>query len=185
MEELKVGTVIISKQGEDSVNYQKFKEIINIKKIPVLIVGADNQARPQKIKIEKDLHFDILWPNNSKLLNENILNNNSIVCKLYYKDFSMLFTGDIEEIAEKQILEEYKSNLNILNSTILKVAHHGSKTSSIQGFIEVVKPNVVLIGVGESNKFGHPNDEVIARLKDLRKSNFSYRSNGRDNFKSR
>ena len=164
MEKLNVGTVIISKQGEVSANYQKFKEIINIKKIPVLIVGEDDLDRLQKIHIEKDLHFDILWPNNSKLVNENILNNNSIVCKLYYKDFSMLFTGDIEEIAEKQILEEYRGNLNILNSTILKVAHHGSKTSSIKEFIEAVKPKVALIGVGENNKFGHPNDEALERL---------------------
>ena len=175
MEKLNVGTVIISKQGEYSANYQKFKEIINIKRIPVLIVGEDNLARPQLIQIEKDLYFDILWPNNSKLMNENILKNNSIVCKLYYKDFSILFTGDREEIAERQILKEYIDNSNILNSTVLKVAHHGSKTSSIQEFIEAVKPKIALIGVGENNKFGHPNDEVIGRLKDLRKSNLSYR----------
>ena len=61
---------------------------------------------------------------------------------MYYKDFSILFTGDIEEVAEKQILQEYKKNLNILNSNILKVAHHGSKTSSTQEFIYVVKPKM-------------------------------------------
>ena len=48
-----------------------------------------------------------------------------------YKNFGMLFTGDIEEIAEKQILKEYK-NLRVLDADILKVAHHGSKTSSTQ-----------------------------------------------------
>ena len=96
------------------------------------------------------------------------MNNNSIVCKLHYKSFSMLFTGDIEEIAEKQILQEYKSNLNILNSTILKVGHHGSKTSSIEEFIGAVRPKIALIGVGKNNKFGHPNNEVIERLEKLR-----------------
>lgn len=84
-----------------------------------------------------------------------------------YKNFSMLFTGDIEEVAEKQILEEYK-NSNILNSNILKVGHHGSKTSTIQSFLEAVNPKVALIGVGENNKFGHPNDVVIKRLIDFR-----------------
>lgn len=54
-------------------------------------------------------------------IQENILNNNSVVAKLNYKNFSILFTGDIEEIAEKQILEEYKNNLQVLKSTILKV----------------------------------------------------------------
>ena len=81
-----------------------------------------------------------------------------------YKNFSILFTGDIEEIAEKRIIEEYNSNLNILNSAVLKAGHHGSKTSSTQNFIEAVNPQIVLIGVGENNKFGHPNESVIERL---------------------
>ena len=80
----------------------------------------------------------------------------------------MLFTGDIEKIAEKSILQEYKGNTNILNSTILKVAHHGSKTSSIQEFLDATKPNIAVIGVGENNKFGHPNEDVIKRLENLR-----------------
>ena len=79
----------------------------------------------------------------------------------------MLFTGDIEEVAEKQILHNYK-NSRILDSTILKVAHHGSKTSSIQEFLELVKPKIALIGVGDKNKFGHPNNDVIERLQNLR-----------------
>ena len=128
-----------------------------------------------RLKIEKDLYFDILWPSNSKLISENVLNNNSIVCKLHYKNFSCLFTGDIEEIAEKQILQEYKNNLQILNSTILKVAHHGSKTSSIQEFVDAVKPKVALIGVGKNNKFGHPNNDVIERIENIRYKNIQNR----------
>ena len=133
------------------------------KKIKVQVVGKGD-----RLKIENDVYFDILWPNNDNLVSDNVLNNNSIVCKLNYKDFSMLFTGDIEEIAEKQILSQYKNNLEILNSTILKVAHHGSKTSSIQNFVDIVKPKIALIGVGENNKFGHPNEDVIKRLEKLR-----------------
>lgn len=162
MEELKVGQVIISKQGEDSGNYRKFKEIVKENKIKVVVVNKGD-----RLKIEKELYFDILWPNNSNLIFENSLNNNSIVCKLNYKNFSMLFSGDIEEIAEKQILQEYKNSLQVLNSTVLKVGHHGSKTSSTKDFIESVKPKFALIGVGENNKFGHPNDDVIERLKNL------------------
>ena len=111
MEELKVEKVILSKQGEDSENYQKFKEIVKRKKIKVQIVN-----RADKLMIEKDVYFDILWPDSEKLIEENGLNNNSIVCKLYYKKFSMLFTGDIEEIAEKQILKKYKKNLNMIKA---------------------------------------------------------------------
>ncbi len=183
LKELKVKNVIISKQAEDSENFQKFKQIVNKRKIPVIIVGNkafDTYQKQninsiknidiickEKIQIEKNIYFDFLWPDNQNLLNENALNNNSIVAKLHYNNFSCLFTGDIEEIAEKQILQEYKDNLQTLSSTVLKTAHHGSKTSSIQDFIEVVKPKISLIGVGENNKFGHPNDDVISRLENI------------------
>lgn len=163
IEELKVKKVIISKQGEKSENFEKFKEIINKKKIEVVIVNKGD-----KLKIENNIFIDILWPNNDKFLSENSLNNNSIVCKLNFKNFSMLFTGDIEEKAEIQILKEYEKNQNILNATVLKVAHHGSKTSSTQQFINVVKPKIALIGVGENNMFGHPNNEVLDRLEKIR-----------------
>lgn len=163
MEELKVGKVVISKQVEDSENFQKFKEIVKEKCIKVIVV-----EKGDRLKIEDNFYFDILWPDNSNLITENVLNNNSIVCKFQYKKFSMLFTGDIEEIAEKQILQEYKEKANIFNSTILKVAHHGSKTSSTQEFLDATKPSIAVIGVGEKNKFGHPNDEVIKRLENVR-----------------
>ena len=104
-------------------------------------------------------------------MSENVLNNNSIVCKLHYKNFSILFTGDIEEIAEKEILKEYKNNFNLLKATVMKVPHHGSKTSSTQEFLEAVNSSFALIGVGKNNTFGHPNDEVIGRLKSLRYKN--------------
>lgn len=167
MKELNVKNVIISKQGKDSQNYQEFQKIVKEKKINVIIVGA-TIGIPHKLQIEKKLFFDILWPYNEKLIPENILNNNSIVCKLNYKNFSMLFTGDIEEIAENQILQDYKGSLNLLNSTILKVAHHGSKSSSTQEFINAVHPKNALIGVDKDNKFGHPNSNVISRLQNIR-----------------
>ena len=72
-----------------------------------------------------------------------------------------LFTGDIEQIAEKAILEKYGDTLK---STILKVAHHGSKSSSTEKFINAVKPKIALIGVGGNNNFGHPNAEVLERI---------------------
>ena len=58
----------------------------------------------------------------SNMISENAINNNSLVCKLKFKKFSMLFTGDIEEIAEKAILTKY--NQKSLKATALKVAHH-------------------------------------------------------------
>ena len=80
----------------------------------------------QKIKVDKNTNIEILWPDTSNIIRENILNNNSLVCKLNFKDKSILCTGDIEEMAEKAILSKYRDNLNILKSDIIKIAHHGS-----------------------------------------------------------
>lgn len=116
-----------------------------------------------RIRIDKYDYFDVLWPDED-LISENILNNNSIVCKFHYGSFTMLFTGDIEKIAEERILIKYENNKNILKSTMLKAGHHGSKTSSTEEFVDAVKPQYVLIGVGENNKFGHPNEDVVNRF---------------------
>lgn len=159
MQELEVKSVIIAKQFENYKNYMEFIKTAKQRNVKVQVVEME-----QRINIEKNIYIDVLWPNSKKIISENSINNNSLVCKMVYKDISILFTGDIEEIAEKAILNEYK-NTNILNSTILKVAHHGSKSSSIQEFLNVVKPKISLIGVGKNNTFGHPNDEVLERIK--------------------
>ena len=162
LEEIKVNTIIISKQKEDSENYKKFRYIVKNNRIKVLVVGQGDV-----LKIGNDMIFKILWPNKEKTIDDNILNNDSLVCKLCYKNFSMLFTGDIEEIAEKEIIKQYENYIDILKSDVLKVAHHGSKSSSSEDFLKIVEPKIALIGVGENNKFGHPSEVVLNRLKDL------------------
>lgn len=159
MQEIKVNNIIIGKQYKSSENYEEFIKIVKEKKINVKIVEEE-----EKVSIEDNLYFDIIWPFSDNMISDNSINNNSLVCKLNYKNYSMLFTGDIEAIAEKAILKKYSKNLNILKSDILKVAHHGSKTSSITEFIEKIKPKYAIIGVGEDNKFGHPSDNTIQNL---------------------
>ena len=166
MENLRVDNIIISKQGESSENLKKFIEILQSnnrgsknKTNIILVKKGDN------IKIDNTSYFEILFPED-ELINDNILNNNSIVAKFVSNNFKMLFTGDIEEIAENRLCELYKST-NKLQADIIKVAHHGSKTSSTLNFLELVKPKIALIGVGENNNFGHPNDAVLKRIKDL------------------
>lgn len=159
MQEIKVNNIIIGKQYKSSENYEEFIKIVKEKKINVKIVEGG-----EKVSIEDNLYFDIIWPFSDNMISDNSINNNSLVCKLNYKNYSILFTGDIEAIAEKAILKKYSKNLNILKSDILKVAHHGSKTSSITEFIEKIKPKYAIIGVGEDNKFGHPSDSTIQNL---------------------
>lgn len=157
---MKVDNVIISKQGEMCENYEKFKQLVVDKNISVILVEQGN-----RVEIDRFVYFDILFPSD-KLITENVLNNNSIVAKLHYGKFSILFTGDIEEVAEGELIEKYK-NTDLLNTTVLKVAHHGSKSSSIQDFLNLVHPQIALIGVGKNNTFGHPNTYVLERLKKI------------------
>lgn len=161
LKELKVKKVYISKQLEKSENYESFLEITNQKDIKVYEVMAGN-----RIYVENNLYFDILWPKDNQITT-NILNNNAIVCNLHYRKFSMLFTGDIEAIAEGEILNLYDRNKYLLKADILKVGHHGSKTSTTNDFLNIVSPKIAIIGVGKNNNFGHPNEDVLERLENL------------------
>ena len=89
------------------------------------------------------------------------LNNNSVVFRLRFGDFSMLFTGDIEQAAEDKLIGRYGSKLA---SRVLKVGHHGSKTSSSTEFLKVVKPETGLISLGAGNAYGHPHQSTLRRL---------------------
>lgn len=93
------------------------------------------------------------------------LNNYSAVLKLEYKEKSFLFTGDMERIAEKEVLKNYK---DMLDADVLKVCHHGSETSSSENFLQAVSPEYALIsGGGENGKYNNPDEKVLARLKEL------------------
>ena len=93
----------------------------------------------------------------------NLPNVNSIVARLDYGDFSMLLPGDAEEQTEHQLLTK---DLN-LKAKILKVAHHGSKYANSQDFLDRVKPEVAIISCGEWNRYGHPAQIVLDRLKSI------------------
>lgn len=159
MEKVKVKNIIISEQAEHSENYERFKKLMIHKKIRLIEV-----KKGDKIKIGRYSEFKILFPT-SRLLSENLLNNNSIVAQFNYNNFKMLFTGDIEKLAEQQILKTEKAEIR---ADILKVAHHGSKTSSIPEFIKAVRPKIALIGVGKNNTFGHPNQQTIKNLENIK-----------------
>lgn len=162
IENMKVENIIICKQSTITNEYLEIMEKCNNKKIKIITV-----KRGDKIKIDTFTIIEIFHPTNQFLDDgKGGLNANAIVCKLNYKIsnnkyFTMLFTGDIEEEAEKQLELIYGTKLK---ADVLKVAHHGSKTSSTEEFIKLVSPKIALIGVGKDNKFGHPNEGVLKRL---------------------
>lgn len=89
-------------------------------------------------------------------------NNNSVVMYITAGTTSFLMTGDAEKAVEKEIIEKYP----YLRATILKVGHHGSKTSSHDKFISMLNCEVAVIPVGDDNNYGHPTKEVLQTLKD-------------------
>ena len=89
-------------------------------------------------------------------------NNTSIVLRVVYGDTSFLFTGDAEREAEELIL----SSGYEIESTVLKVGHHGSESSTSYPFLREVDPAYAVISVGEGNTYGHPTEEVLSRLRD-------------------
>ena len=91
----------------------------------------------------------------------NLPNANSIVMRLDYGDFSMLLMGDAEEQTEHRMLTK---DVN-LRAKILRVGHHGSKYATAQDFVDRVKPEVAIISCGEWNRYGHPSQVVLDRLK--------------------
>lgn len=156
LQNMKVKNIIIGIQAEEYENCKEFIKLAREKKIEITVLKKGNI-----FKIDKDTYFEVFFPEPNNTILENKINNNSLVFQLVYKDFSMLFTGDIEESAEEYLVNNYN---NKLKSTILKVGHHGSKTSSSDKFINCVNPEIALIGVGENNNFGHPNEEILKRF---------------------
>lgn len=89
------------------------------------------------------------------------LNNYSIVTKLTYGDTSFLFTGDAEDVSEKEMLKAFRGELK---ADVLKVGHHGSASSTTTEFLKAVSPAYALISVEDQNSYGHPHKEVIEKL---------------------
>ena len=91
------------------------------------------------------------------------VNNTSLVLRIVYGRTSFLFTGDMEQEAEKALVASGRW----LASTVLKVGHHGSDSSSSYAFLQAVRPRYAVISVGEDNEYGHPDAAVLQRLEDL------------------
>ncbi|MFZ2232344.1 MAG: MBL fold metallo-hydrolase, partial [Lactococcus raffinolactis] len=106
-------------------------------------------------------------------------NNDSIVLygKLYGTKF--LLTGDLEETGERELLTRYPN----LSVDVLKVGHHGSKTSSSESFIEAIRPKVGLISCGLDNRYGHPNMETLTTFQKYEVQTFRTDYHGAIKFK--
>lgn len=127
--------------------------------VPVKIIAAESG---QKIKAGS-AEIYILYPFENLTGKElkNTSNDAGVVAKLIYSKNSFLFTGDISSTAEKALVNSYESDN--LKSDVLKIAHHGSKYSTADLFLEAVQPEIAVIEVGK-NSYGHPTYETLNRL---------------------
>lgn len=135
--------------------YEEWKNALEKEKAPIRIARAGQKVRAAEAV------FDILYP--LEILEGTELkdsNNTSVVVRLSFGKTSFLFTGDIYQSGEKNLM----AKRNDLSSDVLKLAHHGSKTSSSEEFLKRVLPAIAVAQAGKDNPYGHPHQEVLARL---------------------
>ncbi len=119
----------------------------------------------QRIILEDDVYLDVVNPQLQAMSGTSSdVDNNGVVLRLVFDQISFLFTADIRHEAERRLIDLGYS----LKSDVLKVAHHGSNTSSTTEFITAVNPSLAVISVEEDNRFSHPDEEVLSRLDGIR-----------------
>ena len=140
----------------DSPLYDEWSRLIRDKGIKSAVACAG-----QQIDLGDGIIINVLNPSiNLMAGSESDIDNNSVVLRLSNGDISFLLAADIMEEAERELIRERAD----LPATVLKVAHHGSATSTTPGFLAVVGPRAAVISCGAGNRFGHPDTEVIGRL---------------------
>jgi competence protein ComEC len=138
--------------------YQEWLRLVEIKRIEHDIARAG-----QEIDLGDGIKMEVLNPPESLWAGtDDDIDNNGVVLRLSWDNVSFLFTADIRKDLEFELIGQ-RANLK---STVLKIAHHGSDTSTSQHFLAVVDPEVAAICVGEDNPFGHPSPEVLEILID-------------------
>jgi len=159
---LTVGTLVLPETSEDRTDnpFERYEgKLIN--KIVYMskgdIISCD------------ELRFTCYNPS-SKVVD---VNDSSLVFGMNYKDFDMLFTGDISSEVERNLLGTIDRHFDVL-----KVAHHGSKNSTCDEFLERIKPKIALISAGKDNSYGHPAEETLKRLKDVESRVFTTQKYG-------
>ena len=154
----KVAQVLEPGVPYSSSSYQQWLELVDEKGIKHDIARAG-----QEIDLGDGVKIEMLNPPEMHFEGTSSdVDNNGVVLKLSWGETSFLLTADIRQEAELELISQ-RANLR---STVLKVAHHGSKTSTSPQFLAAVDPEMAVISVGADNPFGHPSTEVVERLKE-------------------
>ena len=146
-------------------NYNIKNVVLNNDSFNELETNLINELKNKKIKYYQNVKKIPISNNIITILNTKEYDNendNSNVIYIELNNYKFMFMGDAGVDKEKDILERH----NISNIDVLKVGHHGSKTSSSKSFINKIKPKYSIISVGKNNRYGHPNKEVLDTLND-------------------
>lgn len=154
-----VGKFIESGGVSNSQIYKKLEDTIKEKNIPHLYGRAGMRIVLDKVH---NVYFDILYPDRDVTYLDT--NSGSIVGKLVYGNTSVLLTADSPINKELYLLNK---DPNVINVDVLKLGHHGSRTSSSLQYLKATSPSVAIISAGLNNQYGHPNKEVLDKLKSL------------------
>jgi competence protein ComEC len=153
----KIDLVLWTGVLHSNTEYQEWIKLLKEKKIPVAIVYTG-----KRLKIGEGIYLDVLAPfENLNAQSVTKLNDTSMVAKLQQGHTSILFMGDASKTVEHRLLFQ---SYGVLDSDILKIGHHGSKTSTSEKFLEAVSPEMAVISAGRKNRYGHPHQEVLDRL---------------------
>ena len=165
LDRYKIDKIIWTGMLADSLTHRRFEERLKETKqrgteITIAYFG-------QEIKLEPDIYLKILNPLTKVAgTDPENHNNNSIVTSLIFNETSFLFTADIQKEAELALIQKQKDmGFDFLSANILKVPLHGSKVSSSLRFLQTVNPEIAIIQVGKDNRFNHPHQETLNRLK--------------------
>lgn len=155
LDSVKVRNYVDNGLAHTTKTYEAVMQRIEDKQIPYRAGTAE-----MKFNLDDGAVLEVLFPRDKKLTDtRSDLNSNSVVTRLTHGKNCFLFTGDSEEPTEMAVLDG-----GLTQCDVLKVAHHGSRHSSTDAFLSVVKPKIALISVGVGNRYGHPGDETLARL---------------------
>jgi competence protein ComEC len=158
LQNFSVGTVLDVGMPHPGPSYVQFLRLVEARRIPYQLA-----RRGMRLDLGDGVSLSILHPQEPLFQGTpSDANNNSIVGRLTYGRVSILLTGDAEGLVEAQLLDLGDD----VQSLILKVGHHGSRTSTTPAFLDAVRPSIALISVGAPNPFGHPDAQIIQRLED-------------------
>lgn len=153
---LRIDTIVVPMFDHYPEEFEKILEELQNKGAYIRKVGMGEQLYPST-----NCRCYVLSPSRAFQSSKNI-NNSSLVLKIVYKKKVLLFTGDAEREVERALVQRYS---DFLRADLLKVGHHGSKSSTSELFLDVVQPGKAMISVGEKNTFGHPSEIVLERLR--------------------